>query len=272
MAVLFVLIIYFLHTVQGYYNVDIVKTALNISQSAYCMSKLDVWSCATCMNTNIYESKIIEESELVITGYNTEYNNIFVGFRGSSNIQNWLDNLQVSHISPYDDELISVEKGFYKIYNSLRDTLYNKLDELSLKYKTNNILITGHSLGGAIASLFAFDICYYSLPYKINTLVTFGSPRVGNNHYSEYMYSFQLVSYRITHYYDIVPHVPEEKLNYKHISQEIWYNEINTDYQLCDDENNEDPHCSNSCAPFKCTSFNDHLNYLNISMGNDGLC
>ena len=114
-----ILLVYLFTLIQGYYDEDIVKTCLNISQSAYCMSKLDNWVCTTCTNENIYETKVIEESELVIIGYNKVYKSIFVGFRGSSNIQNWLDNLQVSHISPYDDNLISVEKGFYKIYNSL---------------------------------------------------------------------------------------------------------------------------------------------------------
>ena len=267
-----ILIINLFVAVQSYYDEDITKTALNISQSAYCMSYLDDWTCVTCMNTNIFETKIIKDHELVIVGYNKIYDSIFVGFRGSSNIQNWLDNLQFSHTSPYDDNLISVEKGFYKIYNSLQQLLYDTIDELSLKYDTTNILITGHSLGGAIASLFAFDIYYYSFPYQITSLITFGSPRVGNNYFSEYMYSFPFTSYRITHYYDIVPHVPEQLLNYKHISQEIWYNKNNTDYLICQDENEEDPNCSNSCAPFQCTSINDHFNYINISMGNDGTC
>ena len=267
-----ILIMYLLTVVQSYYNVDIVKTALNISQSAYCMSNLDNWSCATCMDTNLYETKIIEDNELAVIGYNKIYKSIFIGFRGSSNVHNWLDNLQVSHITPYDNKQISVEKGFYKIYSSLQYTLYNTIDELSLKYDTDKILITGHSLGGAIASLLAFDIYYYSFSYQISSLITFGSPRVGNNYFSKYMYSFPFPSYRITHYYDIVPHVPERLLDYKHVSQEIWYNEVNTDYLLCHNEDEEDPYCSNSCSPFQCTSFNDHLNYLNISMGNEGLC
>ena len=51
---------------QTAYNVDFVSSALNISQSAYCMSDLDEWSCATCAETNVYQSKIIHKSELVI--------------------------------------------------------------------------------------------------------------------------------------------------------------------------------------------------------------
>ena len=141
-----------------------------------------------------------------------------------------------------------------------------------IEYGTNNILFTGHSLGGAVATLFAFDICYYNLPYQIYSLITFGSPRVGNDAFSNYMSNCEIDSTRVTHYYDIVPHVPEEFLGYEHITQEVWYDEMNADYIECNDDYGEDSSCSNSCAPVKCTSLSDHLNYLNISMGNDGLC
>ena len=79
---------------------------------------------------------------------------------------------------------------------------------------------------------------------------------------------YNYISYRVTHYYDIVPHIPEEFMGYSHISNEIWYNEINSIYNICNDNVNEDSKCSNSCAPTKCTSTSDHLYYLNISMGN----
>jgi len=263
---------YIFSIISANYDENIVKTALNISQASYCMSELDKWTCTTCVDSNIYETKLIEENELVIIGYNSPYNAIFVGFRGSSNIQNWLDNLQVQLVKPYNDTQIEVEHGFYKIYSALDQKIYTIIDNLRLKYDTNNILVTGHSLGGAIATLFAFDVCYYNVPYKIYSLITFGSPRVGNNYFSEYVSMCDFASFRVTHHYDIVPHVPEEFLGYEHISQEVWYNEPNADYVLCNDSDEEDSACSNSCAPLKCTSIHDHMNYLNISMGNDGLC
>jgi hypothetical protein len=256
----------------AFYDTHLVNTALNISQASYCMSGLDKWSCATCSNTNIYETMITRNDELVVFGYNTEYRAIFIGFRGSSNIQNWIDNLHISKISPYEEDDILVEKGFYSIYNALRPDVYRILNDLTDKYGTSNILLTGHSLGGAIATLFSFDFCYYNAYYNTFYIITFGSPRVGNDIFSSYFNSCHVKSIRITHYYDMVPHVPEEMLGYKHISQEVWYNEENSEYQLCDDVYSEDPLCSDSCAPIKCTSTSDHLNYLNISMGNNGLC
>jgi len=59
-------------------------------------------------------------------------------------------------------------------------------------------------------------------------------------------------------------------VSYEHVPSEIWYNENNSKYTLCHDSNSiEDPDCSNSCSPVHCTSTDDHLYYLNVTMGND---
>lgn len=273
-VIMFLLIMFFLSklTVGMNYDEHLTNVALNISQSSYCMSNSNSWSCATCSPSNIYETKLDKNGAIVIFGFNHEYESIFIGFRGSSNIQNWISNIQIKQIQPYDDEQLYMEKGFYNLYYSMKDSIMYILDSLSVKYNTYNVFATGHSLGGALATVFAFDMMYMKDKYNIKYVITFGSPRVGNEYFAQYFYSFDIYSKRITHYYDIVPHVPEEFLNYRHIYNEVWYNENNSLYKICNDEIHEDSSCSNSCSPTKCTSINDHLNYLNISMGNDGLC
>jgi hypothetical protein len=252
------------------YDEKITNTAVNISQSAYCMTNMNNWECMTCEQDNIYESSLLIKGELAIFGYNKMYDSIFVGFRGSTNFHNWFTNIHFSLIYPYDDD-IALEKGFYNLFKSMKEDIYNNIDSLTKKYNTKNILITGHSLGGAISTLLSFDILYNSLPYKIY-LITFGSPRVGNQKFMKEFNKYNIYSKRITHHYDIVPHVPQEFLDYRHISQEIWYNEDNSNYKICEDFNGEDKYCSNSCAPNKCTSISDHMFYMNISMGSDGYC
>lgn len=86
-------------------------------------------------------------------------------------------------------------------------------------------MLTGHSLGAALATLMAFDILNEFQNYNLKYLTTYGSPRVGNKEFSSIMNGYDYTSYRVTHYYDIVPHVPEEFMGYTHISNEIWYNE-----------------------------------------------
>ena len=60
-----------------------------------------------------------------------------------------------------------------------------------------------------MAELLAIDFAtYFSI--EIDYLYTFESPRVGNEKYVLYYSQKISNSYRITHHYDPVPHVPTE--------------------------------------------------------------
>jgi len=255
------------------YNQDFNKYALNISQASYCVGSAEKWNCKTCESSVMLINVVENGGVRVLNAIDNNYEKIIVCFRGSSNLQNWLDNIQIGHVYPYSSYVdVGVDKGFYKALNYVSATIYDFLHTQLEIYPTYNILITGHSLGGALSSLAAFESVYLQniKPQKIE-LITYGSPRVGNNEFKHYMEVIGL-SWRTTHYYDIVPHVPEEFLDYIHISQEIWYNKDNSAYKECNDNESEDSSCSNSCSPTKCTSTSDHVYYLNISMGNEGLC
>ena len=248
--------------------------ALNISQATYCLSdtsmESDAWDCATCSSDVTFETTHAAHGELVLFGYIAERGSLFVAYRGSSNIQNWIDNVQIRQESPYSDVSVGVEHGMYSLYASLRNDVLSTLDILSSKYGTKHLLVTGHSLGGALATLTVFDIMYASAPFIIDDLVTFGSPRVGNDRFSQYFDKFDVRIARVTHYYDMVPHVPETFLGYQHIRGEVWFNEPSTSYVEC--HGTEDPTCSDSCSPLHCTSTSDHVMYMGLPMGSGGLC
>lgn len=252
------------------YDQAISKHCVDLAQSSYLVSSVDQWNCITCDSSVKLEYVVEENGARAIQGYDSYTNSIFVAFRGSSNIQNWIDNIQISKISPYNDKTIEVEKGFYKAYNYVRPNLLNNLPILAKKYKTTTLIITGHSLGAAMATLMTYDIVTSFPTYKVLYFINFGSPRVGNpsfvSSFSQHIGS--TIHYRVTHYYDIVPHMPEELLGYLHISNEIWYNEDNSQYKICNNfTGEEDKTCSDSCSPIHCTSISDHLNYLNVTMG-----
>ncbi|KAK5965998.1 hypothetical protein GCK32_020300 [Trichostrongylus colubriformis] len=72
-------------------------------------------------------------------------------------------------------------------------------------YPDYRVLFTGHSLGGALASLASTMFAHHnpSIGDRIH-LITYGQPRVGNYEYA--MTHSQLVpnSWRIVHKYDLV--------------------------------------------------------------------
>ena len=258
---------------SAYNYEEIANVSVNIAQASYCVNKNLDWNCPTCYSNNVLTHVIEKDSEQVILGYNLDYNAIFIAFRGSSNIENWLANIQFHQIQPYDDENISVEKGFYNLFADLKPIIYQTLQDLTSKYNTHNVLSTGHSLGAALATLFVFDNYYYNEEYNVIALMTFGSPRIGNHNFVSKFSNYNIYSKRITHYYDMVPHVPQNMLHYYHIPNEIWYTEGNDEYMVCDDTSspyNEDPKCSDSCSPTHCTSTSDHTYYLNVTMGSSG--
>lgn len=261
-----------LDTTVASYNELQATYAVNVSQASYCVGSVGTWDCKTC-NPGVELYDVIENGGVrVLNAFDYEKNLIIVSFRGSSNTMNWLDNLQVSHCNPYQTfSSVSVEKGFYKALSFVREPLYDNIYKMMGMCSQCTLLITGHSLGGALSTLAAFELVHQEQKIRPENiqLITFGSPRVGNDEFKELMQSISK-SWRITHYYDIVPHVPEEFLKYIHISQEIWYNEENTKYVECDDLHKEDKSCSDSCAPTKCTSTSDHADYLHTSMGSGG--
>ncbi len=71
-----------------------------------------------------------------------------------------------------------VHEGFQKAYNSIEDTINQRLKSDVLKGKP--LYVAGHSLGGALATIATRDL---KQPVKIAACYTFGSPRVGNENW-----------------------------------------------------------------------------------------
>jgi len=252
------LLVYAAHLVCGDYDEFIAQRSVQLAEYSYCESFI----CQDCTTDYVLD----EMGTRVIQGYDEITHTIFTSFRGSSNTYNWIENMEVSKIAPYANQTIEVEQGFYKYYQHVKLDVFDNLKAMSAKYNTRDLLLTGHSLGSAGMTLMAYDILYDFPEYTILYFYNFGSPRVGNDMFAaDFNAKKYFESFRVTHYYDMVPHLPPAKFHYNHISREVWYNEENSQYTVCEDDS-----CSNSCAPTKCTSVDDHLNYLNVSMGSGG--
>jgi len=94
------------------------------------------------------------------------------------------------------------------------------------KNSTSRFIITGHSLGGALASLFSLymkDHLKWDNP--LTTLITFGQPRVGDANYANTHDAFISPNQklRLVYRYDIIPHLPSADITrYRHHSREVW--------------------------------------------------
>jgi len=236
-------------------SLDIVKRNLHIAAASYCdIGQLVGWTCKHC-EPGIEVRSIISDESTIIVARDPVQNATIFAFRGSVNVENWISNFEFDVVAPYDDPEIKVHKGLYHEY------LRYKKGISAYLVPGDQIVITGHSSGGAMSMFFAYDIyCDYDV-----VVYTFGKPRIGNSKFVKL--ASEIRHFRVTHSHDIVPHIPEEVLGYRHTGIEVWnYDDTDANYKVCNSLE-EDDACSNSCAPIHCTSTSDHLFYLRMAIG-----
>lgn len=183
---------------------------------------------------------------------------IWIVYRGTTSYTNWLDDGEIILKSIDFCDGCKIHSGFKKCYDNTIDFVLSSLQTVTKEYPTYEIVVAGHSLGGAISTLVTsrlFIENYKPLHYS------FGSPRVGNQEFSDWVKK-TFIGNRVTHYKDMVPHVPYESFGYHHISNEIYEDE---NHVLHGCKGNDDKTCAEQWAFYQ-TSPSDHTLYLNLAM------
>ena len=98
----------------------------------------------------------------------------------------------------------------------------------------SKLMITGHSLGGAMATVAAYTFATIE-QWPVSTLVTFGSPRVGGASFGTELLRFIPGSWRVTRRNDGVPWLPPKELAYVHVPNEIFYEGERQPFSRCAD-------------------------------------
>ena len=100
------------------------------------------------------------------------------------------------------------------------DDLWPRLEQ-ALVNNSRPLWFTGHSLGGAMATICASRCKLSYIQSNPRALYTFGSPRVGNRRYVNYV---EYEACRWVNNNDIVARVPPWWLGYRHKGQEVYLN------------------------------------------------
>ncbi|XP_031563491.1 lipase ZK262.3-like [Actinia tenebrosa] len=97
------------------------------------------------------------------------------------------------------------KKGFEELWTCLKE----EVKALVTVYPSYQVWVTGHSLGGAMASMASAWLAYYHVGSPTNIILyTFGMPRVGNYDYALEHDKLVNNSWRVVNYDDPVPHFP----------------------------------------------------------------
>lgn len=100
------------------------------------------------------------------------------------------------------------------------DDLWPRLEQ-ALVNNTRTLWFSGHSLGAAMAAICAGRCKLSYIKSNPRALYTYGSPRIGNRRYVNYV---QIETYRWVNNNDIVTRVPPAWFGYRHKGREIYLN------------------------------------------------
>ena len=101
---------------------------------------------------------------------------VLVAYRSTALPSNCVDDDDLKLIPYPPQPSLDVHRGFHSAYASLREQTWAELDALP---RTEHYILTGYSLGGAMASYLALELSRRA-PHARVTLYTFGTPRVGD--------------------------------------------------------------------------------------------
>ena len=134
---------------------------------------------------------------------------VLVCFRGTQGIRDWIANLRLNEEST---QFGMVHGGFLRAFHHIRPQLQKLLDE-SVNNKA--LVLTGHSLGGALATIAASE---WRNVYPIRSVYTFGQPAVGDREFQQSMEHRKDSFFRIVNDDDIVTKIPPF---YRHVGQRV---------------------------------------------------
>lgn len=134
---------------------------------------------------------------------------VIVAFRGSESIKDWYHDMKTHRTRVPWLNNCRVHTGFLQQYSSIRRQIIDNLQDHS-----GPIIFTGHSLGGALATIAALDFALQK-DQQI-TCCTFGSPRVGDSKFCALFDREVSVSTRCIYKKDPITFVPSS-WRFKHV-------------------------------------------------------
>jgi len=166
---------------------------------------------------------------------------VVIAFRGTRECVDWL----ISNFLLFPSRLkdcgiegnsIKIHFGFQNTLNytdkttrlKAIDAICHHLDFNQLLDGNRKLIVTGHSLGGALATIFLMKLKFkYSNSFTeiFDSVVLFGTPAVGFKKFKEFYSELNEKTIRVINGSDVVPFTPP--IFYCHVGKSIWYNKKN---------------------------------------------
>lgn len=163
------------------------------------------WRFSAAIWSVLSELRFLNESEPFGFAARDPQGEVYLVFRGTDTLQDWLDDLGAEQRDyPWQPGLGRVHNGFLKLYGSQRDLAMHAVDSLQ---PNGRLWVCAHSLGGALSSLAVLDLRerWPDLPLQH---YSFASPRLAAVDFAGYYNALGVPTFRLVNDSDLVPQVP----------------------------------------------------------------
>lgn len=244
------------------YNTDVSNIAVWLSGAAYCGKDNYKTMKLSGPVTNFIVDSILYDPKTDLQGYTgilKSTKTIYIVFRGSSSKLNWMADFEVTkrNYETYPQCDCQVHNGFYTAVKNLKEHVIKSVIEIKEKTGYSNVIVTGHSLGAAVAQLIGMELSAVDIK---NQVYNFGQPRVGDKKYANFVNVISEELVRFTHDKDMVPHVPPREMGYLHSCREVFEDKSGF-LKECSLDDCEDPKCADQYKLYE-TNTDDHSIYL----------
>ncbi|KAM4058788.1 lipase (class 3) domain-containing protein [Hirsutella rhossiliensis] len=174
---------------------------------------------------------------------------VVVSFRGSHRWSDVWRNIQVLRVdAPALCADCSVHRGYWNVFLNIRDRLAGALlGEGRLAGPGYRVVLTGHSMGGALAAISA---AYLRSRGRSCDLFTYGAPHVGNQALADLIGGPGGVTAHVVNGEDPIASQPPRSIGYASVVPEYWFEAgiekpaFPDNLRVCDGVNKKSDECS----------------------------
>lgn len=194
-----------------------------------------IYNTRPCKKEDSYIYKIIKNPNFFSTYNDCQYiiieleKSIVIAYRGTSSrtdiytdLKFFREKIILKNYIEYRNQPY-VHSGFFQQFNSSRGDITFKLKKYIPENKNKSMVFTGHSLGGALATIASLYYSYEFWNYP-TSCITFGSPRVGCPSFANIFNKKITTSFRFVNDNDPVPCIPST-WHFKHVNGCKWLNQ-----------------------------------------------
>ena len=270
------------------FNVDMIKYFSWFASYGYCKDE-EIASGSCCKSKNLLDNWEIVSHKSVKQIFSFSYNwvllksdkfkKFIIAVPGTREKFQLVFEAVGSVLDDYDnDKNIRISHYFLALYNMFRNDLFSDSNLQEIRnHPDYQVIVTGHSLGGALASIIAFAIKKENKFSNNLVLITYGQPRTGNYYFADYVTKNVNKIFRIVKKGDMVVTIPfynplkGKEFSYYHIGGMIVLNKEMNEFTQCEYSRYEDH--TGICKYERSLDFETyHCKYFSPNIGIEKRC